>query len=206
MKRLSLVVCVIGGSLVLGGCLGPVAPALQAVIATVPHPAQGEYPLAVTFDGSRSGGDIVEYLWTFGDGTSSSGVVASHTYLDRGTYAVFLTVVARDGTTDQASAVVSVHSKRPIAQFAIYPSADVRAGEEVTLNAAASYDPDGTIAEYQWDLGDGTWRSTSLSTITHTFREAGQYTVTLIVKDAEGVLSLPATRLLPVSRGGCCGN
>ncbi len=192
------------GALLLTGCVPPVD-VLQAVITTTPGPAQGEYPLAVTFDASRSSGDIVEYLWTFGDGATGSGVISYHTYRERGTYPVFLTVVDRSGATHQAQTTVSVHSKRPIAQFTISPSAFIRAGEEVTFNASASYDPDGTVAEYLWDFG-GAWRSTSLATVTHTFPEPGQYTVTLIVKDNEGVLSDPAMRIVPVSRGGCCGN
>jgi PKD repeat protein len=38
---------------------------------------------------------IVNYSWTFGDGTTGSGSGASHTYIARGTYTVGLTV--RDG-------------------------------------------------------------------------------------------------------------
>lgn len=193
------------GSLVLTGCFAPVT-GLQAVISTIPGPAQGEYPLAVSFDASRSIGDIVEYLWVFGDGGTGSGVTAGHTFAARGSYTVFLTVVDRTGATEQSETTVTVHSKRPIAQFTMSPSAYIKAGEEVLFNASASYDPDGTVAEYMWDFGGGAWRSTGLATVTHTFQEPGQYTVTLIVKDNEGVLSDPTTRLVPVGRGGCCGN
>lgn len=205
MKKHLLFGLFIVSTLVLTGCFAPVND-LQAVISTIPGPAQGEYPLAVTFDASRSNGDIVEYLWVFGDGGTGAGITASHTYAARGTYTVFLTVVDRSGATEQAQTTVFVHSKRPIARFTISPSADIRAGEEVMFNASASYDPDGTVAEYLWDFGDGNWRSTSLATVTHTFSAPGQYTVTLVVKDAEDVLSDPATRFVPVGRGGCCGN
>lgn len=192
-------------SLALSGCFTAVT-TLQAVIATTPTAAQGEYPLAVTFDASRSTGDIIEYLWVFGDGATGTGVVAAHTYAERGVYTVVLTVVARDGTTVQTEGTIRVHSKRPVARFTISPAADARAGMELMFNATASHDPDGTIAEYMWDFGDGTWGSTTLPMTTHTYRDPGQYTVTLVVKDNEGDLSDPATRLLLVGRGGCCGN
>ena len=49
----------------------------------------------LTVDGSDSaapGGEIVAYLWEFGDGASSGGAVASHTYSRPGTYRVSLAV------------------------------------------------------------------------------------------------------------------
>ncbi len=53
-----------------------------------------------------------------------------------------------------------------------------------TFDATASHDPDGTLLSHVWQLGDGTERLGE--TITHTFAEGGNYTVTFTVTDDEG--------------------
>ena len=58
--------------------------------------------LTCAFDGSGSSdadGVIVNYAWNFGDGTSASGVTASHTYPWVGTFTVRLTVTDNIGGT-----------------------------------------------------------------------------------------------------------
>ncbi|MCH9692854.1 MAG: PKD domain-containing protein [Gammaproteobacteria bacterium] len=58
---------------------------------------------ACSFDGSGStdrDGEVVSYAWTFGDGTSSTGVSPSHTYAESGNYSVTLTITDSDGLTD----------------------------------------------------------------------------------------------------------
>lgn len=205
MRKNLLFALVLLCSLVLGGCFAPPG-GLRAVIATSPSPAQGEYPLTVTFDASGSSGDIVEYLWTFGDGVTGSGLTVTHTYASRGPYTAFLTVVARDGTRADAAVSVLVNSKLPVAQVTFSPTSGIRVGTEVTFDASASHDPDGEIAEYLWDFGDGTATSTTVPIATHRYRQPGQYAVSLVVKDREGDLSNPAVRLVVVSPGSCCGN
>ncbi|MCX7750392.1 MAG: PKD domain-containing protein [Candidatus Bipolaricaulota bacterium] len=203
MKRIQWLL-VLPLALALGGCLGP-AGALRAALSV--SPAQGPYPLAVTFDARGSAGEIVEYLWVFGDGATRAGPepVVEHTYAARGTYEAYLTVVGRGGETDQARASVRVHSQRPLARFNVSPASDVRVGMTVTFDAGASSDPDGTVAEYRWDFGDGTREGTSSPEVVHIYREPGVYSVSLVVVDGEGDESLPAIRPVAVSPGGCCG-
>ena len=67
--------------------------------------------------------------------------------------------------------------------------------------ATGSYDPDGEIANYQWEFGDG--RAAEDITPTHVYYEAGEYAVTLTVTDTLGdsntatavvhVAAIPAT-------------
>ncbi|MDD5764598.1 MAG: PKD domain-containing protein, partial [Candidatus Bipolaricaulis anaerobius] len=165
----------------------------------------GAYPLLITFDASRSSSGIVEYLWSFGDGTTGSGLTVSHTYTDRGTYTAFLTVTAQNGDTAQAEVAIVVHSKKPVAKFTFSPATDLKVDEMALFDASASHDPDGTVAEYLWDFGDGSWTSTSLPTTHHIYGEEGEYIVTLVVKDNEGDTSDPYPGSIWVIRGGCCG-
>ncbi|MBC7220266.1 PKD domain-containing protein [Candidatus Bipolaricaulota bacterium] len=188
----------------LAGCFGPVTAGLQAVIVTDPSPAHGPYPLTATFDASRSRGDIVEYLWSFGDDTTGSEPSLSHTYHQRGTYVVYLTVVGRDGSTDQTSTTVYVHSQRPVARFTVFPST-AKVGYQLTFNAADSYDPDGEIAEYRWDFNDGTTEFTTVPEVAHTYSAPGDYLVTLVVVDATGDMSYPAHLSVRIEPRGCCG-
>lgn len=61
-------------------------------------------------------------------------------------------------------------------------------GEEVTLDGSGSYDLDGTITLYEWDIdNDGTYDySSSSPTLTHTYSQDGTYTIKLRVTDNIG--------------------
>jgi len=72
----------------------------------------------------------------------------------------------------------------PHAEFTYTPSMPL-VGDPVTFNASASYDPDGNITSYEWDFGDET-PSGAGNITTHTYGEAGMYTVTLNVTDNDG--------------------
>lgn len=56
--------------------------------------------------------------------------------------------------------------------------------EEVTFDASASSDPDGSIVSYEWDYGDGS--TGSGETETHKYSEQRDYTVILTVTDNDG--------------------
>ncbi len=68
----------------------------------------------VTFDGSSSfdpdGDQIVSFDWNFGDGTSGTGSVVSHTFLLPGAFVVTLTVTDGHGFTSSATRLVTVTS------------------------------------------------------------------------------------------------
>jgi len=73
----------------------------------------------------------------------------------------------------------------PVAHFTYSPLLP-KIGEEVKFDASSSYDPDGTIADYEWDFGDGSTASGVKAS--HSYREVGTYTVTLTVADNDGVV------------------
>jgi hypothetical protein len=67
--------------------------------------------LTCNFDGSGSsdlGGSIVSYAWNFGDGTTGSGALTSHTYASGGNFTAMLTVTDNGGATGSTTRPVSV--------------------------------------------------------------------------------------------------
>jgi PKD repeat protein len=138
---------------------------------------------AISFNASDSydpDGTIVGYYWTFGDGTNNTGVTASHSYSDNGTYTVTLTVTDDDGSLGTAIAVETILNRPPVASFTA--SADnVQTNVIIYLNASASNDPDGTITSFYWSFGDGT-NATGMN-VQHAYSENGTYLATLTVTD-----------------------
>ncbi len=71
----------------------------------------GNAPLDVIFDGAGSqdpDGEIAEYVWDFGDGSTSVGKKANHTYVKEGTYTAVLKVVDDFGAEAQDSVNIDV--------------------------------------------------------------------------------------------------
>jgi PKD repeat protein len=150
----------------------------------------GVAPLVVSFDGSASkdsDGTIVSYAWSFGDGGSGAGMKVSHTYANTGTFTTTLTVMDDDGAADMASVMITV--SEPPANVA--PTAVIKtnasSGEapvSIAFDGSGSTDPEGAIATYQWNFGDGMTAS-GVSTV-HVYAEEGVYTAVLTVTDSAG--------------------
>jgi YVTN family beta-propeller protein len=73
----------------------------------------------------------------------------------------------------------------PHASFAAQ-GARARPGVPVALNASASSDPDGSVARYDWEFGDGKSALNGGPTPEHTFAKPGTYQVKLTLTDNEG--------------------
>lgn len=74
-------------------------------------PASGTVPLTVSFSGAGSSdpdGSIAGWSWTFGDGTSATGVSTSHVYGTAGTYIAQLQVTDNGGLTATRAVTITV--------------------------------------------------------------------------------------------------
>ena len=71
----------------------------------------------------------------------------------------------------------------PVASFS---ATTAPVGQAAGFDASASSDPDGTVASYHWDFGDGSSQTTKSPTTTHTYATAGARMVTLTVTDDAG--------------------
>lgn len=84
---------------------------------------------------------------------------------------------------DGPMSVAIVPDQGPTASFTDTPA---QAGSPTSFNASASSDPEGTVASYHWNFGDGTTADTASPTTSHAYAAGGAYTVTLRVTDDEG--------------------
>jgi YVTN family beta-propeller protein len=84
------------------------------------------------------------------------------------------------------SGIAIVPNQGPRASFWVSPVQRRIQRHKLTFHGSASKDPDGTIATYAWDFGDGKHAKGPEATRTHTYRRPGTYTVTLTVTDDEG--------------------
>ena len=95
----------------------------------------------------------------------------------------------------QSLAVAGTGTQLPIASFTVMPvSGD--APLDVSFNASASSDVDGTITRYEWDFGDG--NSGSGVVTSHTYTAARLYAATLMVTDDFGATG-KATEIITVT-------
>jgi len=84
--------------------------------------------------------------------------------------------------------VVTVSSSAPQSPTAvILAPMTAQLNATVSIDGSASFDPDGTINQYEWDFGDG--KTASGAQTTNSFSAAGTYTVTLIVTDNDNLTS-----------------
>ena len=193
-------------ALLLVGCGRPgLSPAGGVMAVLVAEPREGQAPLTVRFDASRStdpAGALTDHLWDFGDGSEvAAGVVVEHTYRRAGEYLVTLVVVGPSGT-GRATALIRVLNNPPRAAFTVWPE-DPWTEETVAFDASSSTDPDGDPLVYLWDFGDG--RTAQGKVVQHIYTKAGEYVVMLTVRDPSGAESR-ATKLLKVEEcgtGGC---
>ncbi len=105
----------------------------------------------------------------------------------------FYTNGAGSGRLDD---VVMNRNASPRPDFMVSPSIG-EAGSPVSFNGSASADPDGQIAQWQWQFGDGGTAEGVFAT--HVYARPGVYLVTLIVTDNDGLRS-PVSQVLEVGK------
>lgn len=113
-----------------------------------------------------------------------------------GTHAIWYIFTTTGGCKDSLSRTITVHP-RPTALFSATAEACVNTTVTVTDGSTI---PSGSLASWQWDLGDGTTPTrTSGAGFNHAYATAGTYKVRLIAVSALGCRSLPAEKNVLVS-------
>lgn len=190
---------------------GNQAPSAQIVSAT---PVSGTAPLTVDFVGrgtdAAPAGDLLEHRWDFGDGTPpavfpglapGADSTPSHVFSSPGVYTCTLTVVDLEGIVARAIVkVLATAGGVPFAAFALSPPSGPPP-LAVSVDAAASFDSDGTIVLFTWEWGDGTVTSGGSPVATHVYAATGTFTITLFVTDNLGLVASASQDAVCLSAG-----
>ncbi|MBL7190445.1 PKD domain-containing protein [bacterium] len=141
-------------------------------------------PQAFVFDAAAStdsDNDAMNFRWDFGDGSENEGAMITHRFDAPGVYQGLLIVSDESGQVGCSSMKeFTVHVNLP-------PQADAgmdligAPGEVLKFNGSGSNDPDGKLTKFYWDFGDGS--KTEGISVTHSYKRAGHYQVTLKVID-----------------------
>ena len=152
---------------------------IQKPIANITSlPDSGCVPFIKTFTSDiKSENLVVEYLWNFGEGTTSTEITPTHTYNLNGVYPLTLIVKNSGGCRDTAfldRAVVA--NLKPVIKFDATPKFTCANTEVVFSNLTTS----GT--KWLWRFGDGF--TSSLQNPSHMYADTGKFSVTLIVRNS----------------------
>ncbi|MAJ28373.1 hypothetical protein CBD41_02995, partial [bacterium TMED181] len=127
-----------------------------------------------------STGPISSYLWSFGDGATSTLAQPLHAYSSAGNYTVTLTVTGPGGSDTQiCTDCVTIQELPPVANFAASPLGGIY---EMTIGFTDL--STGVIDSWLWDFGDGS-TSTEQSP-SHAYLTSGNYDVSLTVTGPGG--------------------
>ncbi|MFF0153575.1 PQQ-dependent sugar dehydrogenase [Micromonospora sp. NPDC005203] len=125
-----------------GGNRNPIAVAAA-------NPTSGSNPLTVNFSSAGSSdpeGGSLSYLWTFGDGTTSTAANPTKTYTTNGTFSPTLKVTDPTGLTGTASLVVTVGNTAPTVTLSTPADGQLfNFGDTVSYQISVSDPQDGTI-------------------------------------------------------------
>ncbi|RPD50649.1 PKD domain-containing protein [Paracnuella aquatica] len=139
--------------------------------------AANEYTVCIgdTVRLANTSGNATSYLWTFGDGATSSLVQPTHLFKQEGIYTVRLQAIRTNAPgsvcTDTVSRQITVVKSRR----GWFDATDTVANCAPLTVTFTNHNTPAVTA--QWNFGDGT--EGSGDAVTHTFAKAGTYTVTL---------------------------
>lgn len=252
----------------LGACTGGGGNLPPIVNANGPYSGIVNSAIAFSSAGSSdSDGNVASYLWSFGDGNSSTQANPSHSYSSVGNYTVSLTVTDNEGAESSTSTAANISNdggggscdapqylagtsyaagdivsnvgrkyRCNIAGWCSSSSAwayepgvgsawqqawsdigectggenqapqanangpySASVNQSIAFSSSGSTDPDGSIASYSWNFGDG--NSSAQANPSHSYTSVGNYNVTLTVVDDKGASNSATTTASVTSDG-----
>ena len=127
---------------------------------------------------NTSTGSITNYLWSFGDGTTSNSINPQKLYASAGTYVVTLTVSNSLGCTSTSTQTITILPKINAA-FALSSLSQCFNNNSFNFSSLANIGNNNV--SYFWNLGDGT--TSTASSITKFYNLPGTYLVSLTVNN-----------------------
>ena len=148
---------------------------------------------ATTFTATVSAGSDVSYAWNFGDQTTGSGQIVTHTYPHAGLFTA--TVTATNSVSGPVTATTRITvTEAPITGLSATNDGPTLLGGITTLEASVA---SGSNVAYTWNSGDGHIRSGRV--ITHIYPATGSFTA---IVTASNSASGPFTATTVVSVTG----
>ena len=178
---------------------------LPQIPAFTSNTTTGCLPVEVAFTNLSS--NSVEWLWDFGDGTTSIDETPSHTYQNSGNYNVSLKITADYGCTYTKTVNNYIHiANTAFSNFSISNTSSCAPINIQFINQSSN------AVSCLWEFGDGA--TSSLLNPSHTYTANGSYTVTLHSYSASGcdaisqqlnavVLNLPVADYSATFSPGC---
>jgi PKD repeat protein len=192
-----------GGS----GCASATATAPQATVSGKPVSV---VPVGtkVTLSSTVTQANALSVEWEFGDGTKAETVstpeyqntTVEHAFAQGGKLTIKETIHTDNLTTPTLTeeGTINVTAPPPTALFSVRTAVTV--GEAVGFDGTASH-PNGapSLKEYRWKFGDGSEATTKTAETTHSYAQAGEYTVELVVVDSLSQSSEAYTQQIKVN-------
>lgn len=161
-------------------------------------PTSGCAPVLVNFI-DQSTGSPTQWKWDLGNGTISFLQSPSVTYFNSGQYTIKLVVHNANGDSAVLikSQYISIYAK-PVVAFTATP---LTGCFPLLVNFTdQSSSGNGTITQWQWDLGDGT--ISNVQNPSHTYTSPGNYNITLVVTNSFGCSKvLTKAQYITISNG-----
>ena len=153
----------------------------STLVAQFITPPLGCTPYNAVFNNTSLGGQ--QFVWDFGDGTTSTDPSPTHLYSNPGTYTIHLSATDNltCNPTDDTSITITV-IEGPLASFNFSPT-------EPKENTPYQFTNLSTNAvRYKWDFGDGDTLITTdlLTPVSHLFNTSNTFKVCLIAYNANG--------------------
>ncbi len=167
-------------------------------VSTLETNESGTFTVTTNADATQP----VTYSWDFGDGTTDTGMTATHSWTTPGTYDVTVTA-SNNRASDTGSCMVTVEAPPAPAEIISLNASETTFDvcEPVTVDFDANVQGDMPI-DYEWDFGDGS--TGTGSEVSHTYTDAGTYTVTLTATNEAGTDTRSMTITAEECRAGIC--
>ncbi len=151
----------------------------------------GDPPFTVTFS-DLTYGTGNSYLWTFGDGSTSTLQNPVHTYFVPGSYTVSLLVSNSYGSNRKTMDDYIVIGSPPVASYLTEPVSG-----QAPLTVQFTDLSTGNPKDWQWSFSDGT--TSDEKNPVHIFQDAGNYTVTMTVTNSYGTSKYTSEQVIKVT-------
>jgi len=185
-----------GGSAQAGSVTINVEAGQAPVCSFAASPSSSPVGTTVSFvDTSTDDGTIVKFTWNFGDSLTAQGKNTTHVYSDAGVFTVVHTITDDTGLSASCTQTVTATSAAPTCDFVISPTSG-QTGQDISFTDISS-DPDGSIVRSTWDFGDGD--SASGFSVTHSYDDAGTFTIVHEVTDDQGNTTICATKTITIT-------